>query len=248
MGIAMLKVQPKNTKAAVEKYTMYIGFRAREHSWEEKGFFDEQHDRGADGQRFIDTVTSHPALQHSQTIKMHALIISLKEDQFRTFRENGGDYKQLVRDYMKDLEERKGMKLTWVAAVHETTKHPHVHVHVMSVGETDEGKNKRLYLNKEDFAWSRAQLDKHLEPYMPNEKQQARENQQHREQHEKHSSTRSIVGALSKVLYDSDKGPQSLMDNPARRRRSRRDKSRIQVQREAENQLGQAPDQQGPNR
>ncbi|KPV42683.1 relaxase/mobilization nuclease domain-containing protein [Alicyclobacillus ferrooxydans] len=232
-----VKHQRRNSVQGARQYTKYIGFRARERADEERGFFNERFDRGADFETFITKIETHPALQHGATVKMHALIVSMRGRDYDSFIENGGNYKEFARAFMRDLEERKGMKLEWIAAVHEKTGHPHVHIHIMGVGATPDGKSKRVYLNKTDYEWSRDILAQKLDAIAPQRDFHQRVPGTRRT-HEP-TPERTMEQTLRSIGRDtsSDASTTAHAVKGNRRRRARRDQQQKQIARETDREL-----------
>ncbi|MCM3032874.1 relaxase/mobilization nuclease domain-containing protein [Niallia sp. MER 6] len=153
----------KGTAGATRKvlsHLKYIGFRSRELDFDRdtKGLFDEKSDQ-ASLKKFYKSIENEPGLRHSSTVKIHKMIISLKQEDYETY---GKDFKEIARYALKGLEERKGMKLEWVGAVHLKEGHPHVHLAIKSIGQDlTNGSNKRLYIDKEDIDFLRNEIDRY---------------------------------------------------------------------------------------
>jgi hypothetical protein len=166
-GRCFLNVRHTNSIEKARVMALYIGFRARERAEHERGFFNEHVDHGADYKRHLREIENHPALQHSKTVKVHTMILSLRQGDYDALVAAGGSLKQIARDVIRDLEDAKGMKLHWIGALHENTGHPHVHLHIMSVGRDSRGNNVRLRITKQDIQWMRERMERHLEKYVP---------------------------------------------------------------------------------
>ncbi len=134
---------------SVKNHLKYIGYRSEE--VKEKGHFDRENDR-ADMNKFIDRIKENPALKHHRAIKVQKLVFSLRQDDYEAYKRSGRDYKNLVRSVLKEYEEKKGMKLDWIANIHETDGHPHCHVAIKGVSDLkgERGYN-RIILKKEDY-------------------------------------------------------------------------------------------------
>jgi len=135
----------------------YIGFRSREKDEDTRGFFDRDHNLGANYRGYIDKLENSPALKHPMTVKVHTMLVSLRQKDYELLKDSGGDLRDVARDVMKDLGERKGLELTWIGALHEKSGHPHVHLNVLAIGKDGDGQQHRLYLDKEDIQWMRDQ-------------------------------------------------------------------------------------------
>lgn len=123
----------KNIKK-VNAHLKYVGFRSREQG-EEKSFFSEHSDK-ADYKAFLQRIESHKALKHSNSVKAHKIVFSLREGDYKEYKEQSGkDYKELVRETLKNYEDKHNVKLDWVASIHETEGHPHCHVVIKGVSD-----------------------------------------------------------------------------------------------------------------
>ncbi|MNW32244.1 hypothetical protein D3C74_91840 [compost metagenome] len=167
MAIGFIKVGNfKNGKHApvtdtntVKHHLKYIGFRSREIVPGQERFFNGTDDR-ADWRKFYEGVKNHKALQHSNTVKVHKLIFSLKEQDYAAYQRSGRDYKDIVRHVIKEYEQRKGVKLEWIASRHDQNSHPHCHVVIRGVTkEGPDGKTKRVYLSKDDVEKMKRDFD-----------------------------------------------------------------------------------------
>lgn len=69
---------------------------------------------------------------------------------FRSRREAPGDAREWTRRYMRALEEKWGVKLTWSTVQHRG-EHPHLHVAISGTCE-ERGKKRALWLNREKLA------------------------------------------------------------------------------------------------
>ena len=137
------------------------------------GVFNKRDDN-ASIKEFYSLIENDKALKHSNTIKMHKMIIGFQREWFDRY---GVNYKELVRHLMSRLEERKGMQLDWVAAEHLKEKSPHAHVAIKSTGTDDNGNTKRLKLTKEDMEWIRGEIDRFTgrEQYLSRDKEMSRD-------------------------------------------------------------------------
>lgn len=150
---------PVTDTKTVKHHLKYIGFRSREIVPGQERFFSGTEDR-ADWRKFYEGVEKHKALQHSNTVKIHKLVFSLKEQDYAAYRKSGRDYKDIIRQVIKEYEQRKGVKLEWIASRHDENSHPHCHVVVRGVTkEGPDGKSKRVYLSKEDITKMKRDFD-----------------------------------------------------------------------------------------
>ncbi|WP_436664470.1 relaxase MobL (plasmid) [Alicyclobacillus acidoterrestris] len=238
---SVVLVRYKKDIKSARNNVKYIGFRSRETLEEERGLFNRTIDHGADYQIFLNKIEKHPALQHENTVKMHTMILSMYESDYRALQDSGSNLKDLAREVMKDLEERKGMKLEWIGAVHENSGHPHVHLAIMSVGETEDGKSRRLYLDKaHDLPWLREKFLEKIQERVPDIERDRMKERDHQRPRER-SRIRPVSRQMSHSLHSLSEHAQermrsSMKDKRNRKRRSRRATSRIQQQRQGPTQ------------
>lgn len=233
-----VKVKYKTSVDKSRSHLKYIGFRSRDTPEEERGFFNADQDRGADYEKFMRQIEEHPALQHERTVKMHTMILSMYEQDYRALLESGSDYKELTRELMSDLEERKGMKLEWIAAVHEKEGHPHVHIAIMSAGKGEDGKSHRLFLDKDtDLPWLREQFLERIQERVPElEQGHYREREQGRSHQRSHvrSESRNVAHSLSSLAQTYEERMKPILkEKRNQQRRTKRAKSRVQLQRQS---------------
>lgn len=218
-GRAIVKMKyTKNLKAA-KAHIQYIAFRSREIDEKTKGVFSEKDDH-ASVKEFQDKLND-PATKHHSRVKLHKLTISFKQEWYDRY---NIDYKDLTRHVMKYLEEKKGMKLEWVAAQHLKEGHPHAHVAIKSCGKDSfTGKTKHLKLSKEDFKDIQNEIDRYTgrEQHLEMERQQRREMQQDRFEG-------SIIGQICKEIDKHVKQQQREGErlNEQARRKSQREENR----------------------
>lgn len=158
VGRAMLKVKyTKDMKSALA-HIRYIAFRSRELGEQTKGIFNEK-DNYASVSEFQQKLSNDRTIRHPNRVKLHKLVISYKQEWYDKY---GIDYKDLTRHIMKYIEEKKGIKLDWVAAQHLNSGHPHVHIAIKSSGQDSFSlKTKHLKLTKEDYKDIREELDRY---------------------------------------------------------------------------------------
>lgn len=166
MGVVFIKrtFGLKNI-SQVKAHAKYIGFRSRELPEEEKGFFDKDNDKFADYKKFIKRIESNRAIRHPNAVKAHKLIFSLKEVDYNAYKRSGKDYKDLIRNTLKEYEEKHNVKLDWIASLHNSEGHPHAHVIIKAVSDIKDkdGRFKRIYLKKEDFKELKGIFDKEFD-------------------------------------------------------------------------------------
>lgn len=154
MGVGFIKINHRNVKSFkdIEAHLKYIGFRSREMEPTQERFFTATEDR-ANWREFYDNIEGHRALQHGHTVKVHKLIFSLRSPDYDAYRLSGRDYRHVVREVLKQYEQRKSFQLNWIASRHDrNSDHPHCHVVIRGVTEKGrDGKCKRVFLTKEDI-------------------------------------------------------------------------------------------------
>ncbi|GMA65646.1 hypothetical protein NZD89_27970 (plasmid) [Alicyclobacillus fastidiosus] len=236
MARSIVLVRYKKDIDSARNNVKYIGFRSRETDEEERGLFNRDIDHGADYEIFLNKIENHPALQHENTVKMHTMILSMYESDYRALLDSGSNLKELAREVMSDLEERKGMKLEWIGAVHENSGHPHVHLGIMSVGVTEDGKARRLYIDKEsDLPWLRERFLEKIERRVPGfEHDHNKERDQRVQERAKvRPASRNMSHSLNSLAHTyHDRIKSEMKDKRNRHRRTKRATSRIQQQRQ----------------
>ncbi|MCF8568153.1 hypothetical protein LLE49_25850 [Alicyclobacillus tolerans] len=233
-----VKVKYKTSVDKARSHLKYIGFRSRDTPEEERGFFNDAQDRGADYQKFMQQIEEHPALQHERTVKMHTMILSMYEEDYRALLDSGSNFKEITREMMADLEQRKGMKLEWIAAVHEKEGHPHVHIAIMSAGRGEDGKQHRLFLDKDtDLPWLRERFLERIQERVPELEKHHERNHPGRAQQRTRvrSESRNVAHSISSLAQTYDQKMKPLMkEKRNQQRRKKRAKSRIDLQRQSE--------------
>lgn len=143
----------------VLSHLQYIAYRSREHDKDKNtyGLFNKNEDK-ASLKEFYKKIENDPALKHSNTIKLHKLTIGFHRDWYERYEMN---YKNLTRYIMHRLEERKGMKLDWVAAEHLKDTSPHAHIAIKSTGKDEAGNTVRLKITSEDIDFIKEEIDKY---------------------------------------------------------------------------------------
>ncbi|WP_061311258.1 hypothetical protein [Clostridium botulinum] len=151
MGVFIKRTGGLNNISKLKSHLKYIGFRSREHKDDEKGFFGKD-DNYYQYNEFIDKIQNDKALKHPKAVKAHKLVFSLKGVDYKAYSNSEKDYKDLIRATLKEYEDKKGVKLDWIASIHNAEGHPHVHVVIKATSQKDkEGKSKRIFFKKEDY-------------------------------------------------------------------------------------------------
>ncbi len=132
----------KNLTAA-RKSTKYIAFRSREG---DLGAFDREKEH-ADVKEFNkglkDRITSH-----ADSPKVYKVVISLSGDEYK---KAGMNYREFIRDTLRNYEVYSGRKLNWIASEHMNCGHPHVHLLIKPTYQDRHGLSYKLNLNKYEF-------------------------------------------------------------------------------------------------
>lgn len=185
---------------AVQSHLKYIGFRSRERSPDDKLFFGRNEDQ-SDWRAFFERVRDHKALQHSQTPKVHKMIFSLRKDDYEAYLKSGRSYRDIVRASLEDYERRKGVTLDWIAVVHDQNHHPHCHVVVRAVSETQaDGKSRRIFFSRDDIREIKSAFNVEVERHMV-EKEKKLEKQ--RWNQDRDLMTATILNEFSKNITRS---------------------------------------------
>lgn len=152
MGVLIKRTGGVQKIKDLKAHLGYIGFRSREKDDEKKGFFNREVDN-ANFKEFVTRIETNRALKHPKSIKAHKLVFSLKQKDYEAYLKSGKDYKDLIRATLKEYEEKHGIKLDWIASIHDAEGHPHAHVVIKAVSDEKdkEGKYKRIFFKKEDF-------------------------------------------------------------------------------------------------
>jgi type IV secretory pathway VirD2 relaxase len=134
----------------------YIEHRSRDmcrENREDRHLFNKDRD-----QVNRDEATSDVMRHTSPSVNYHKLMFSPGPD------EPVNDYRQWMRDVMRDLEEQQDKELHWYASVHANTDHPHVHVVLAGSGEhLQTGKEEPVKLYQETYEHLRESAIAHSE-------------------------------------------------------------------------------------
>ena len=170
MGVVVKGLKYVQKMEHVKGHLKYIGFRSNElatsQAREEYGLdntkFFSKDSNNADYKAFIDRIENHKALQHSKSVKMHKMVFSLKQEDYKNYLldSDGKDFKDLVRKTLDDFSKYKGQQYDWIAVEHLTDKdklstHPHIHLCIKGV--TEQG--ARVKFTKEDYQFLREKID-----------------------------------------------------------------------------------------
>ena len=170
MGVVVKGLKYVQKIDHVKGHLKYIGFRSNElatsQAREEYGLdntkFFSKDSNNADYKAFIDRIENHKALKHSKSVKMHKMVFSLKQEDYKNYLadSDGKDFKDLVRKTLDDFSKYKGQQYDWIAVEHLTDKdklstHPHVHLCIKGISE----QGTRVKFTKEDYQYLREKFD-----------------------------------------------------------------------------------------
>lgn len=140
----------KKNLGEAKNHVRYIAFRARETN-EKYGLWDEEKEQ-VSVEEFCSSLEDKRT-SHSSIAKIHTVLFSMSGDEWNRSEFQDGNYKEMIRNIMKDFQLSKGITLSWVAAEHNEKGHPHVHVAIKSVYKDGDGVERRLNISKEDREW-----------------------------------------------------------------------------------------------
>lgn len=169
-GVVIKSLKPTKKASTSKRGIYYIGVDSLDISKDnQRQWFDSNNDLITDPNPFSKKIETHKSLQHSSTIKTHHKVFSLKREDYEAYKRSGRDFKDIVRASLATYEQRHGVKLDWIAHIHESEKskeHPHCHVIIsgVSLHKGERGYN-RIYFNKDDDAAMRntfnLEMDRH---------------------------------------------------------------------------------------
>ena len=211
MGVVVKGLKYVQDIKHVKGHLKYIGFRSNElatsQAREEYGLdntkFFSKDSNNADYKAFIDRIENHKALKHSKSVKMHKMVFSLKQEDYKNYLldSDGKDFKDLVRKTLDDYSKFKGQQLDWIAVEHITDKdklstHPHVHVAIKGV--TEQG--ARVKFMKEDYQYLREKFDVEYNKVCEYESKWEQGYRQDRQLTPMHSLEKDIANSAKKIF------------------------------------------------
>jgi hypothetical protein len=139
----------------LKAHAKYVGENSKQLADHEKGAFFSRDEDKADIKQFIKRVEKHPSLQHSLSIKVQKMVLSLTEEDYEAYKRSGLDFKDVVRQTLHDYEQKHQVKLDWVANIHaenDAKRHPHCHLIIKGVSDIkgERGFN-RIKFTREDY-------------------------------------------------------------------------------------------------
>lgn len=144
-----LKLSYTKSLPRAQAHVNYIAFRSRElesRGGPSYGVFDAERD-AAQVSEFRKALED-PFLAHPRVAKVHKLIVSFDRDEFD--RRGLQTWREVTREALALYQARTGRTLIWVAAEHNSARHPHVHVAIKSAYVGPDGQKHRLKLTQED--------------------------------------------------------------------------------------------------
>lgn len=168
MGKVVIKgFRGLQTIKQVKAHAKYVGQNSKQLADHEKDAFFSRDEDQADIKQFIKRVEKHPALQHSLSIKVQKMVLSLTEEDYEAYKRSGLDFKDIVRQTLHAYEQKHQVKLDWVANIHaenDAKRHPHCHLIIKGVSDTkgERGYN-RIKFTKEDYKDLRQAFSQELE-------------------------------------------------------------------------------------
>jgi hypothetical protein len=164
--------RPTNNVNTTKRGVYYIGIDSldvQKNPELQRNWFGPGQDLITDPNPFIERVRNHRALKHPKAVKSHHLIFSLRKVDYDAYKRSGRDYKEMVRSILGDYEKKHGVKLDWIAHIHEGEKsaeHPHCHVVVKAISDNlgDRG-FQRIKFMAEDMKEMRASMELELDRF-----------------------------------------------------------------------------------
>lgn len=163
----ILKINYTKHLDRAAKSVRYHAFRSREVPTRDLGVFNANSDH-ADVGRFIKRLDD-PLTAEPKCAKMHRLMFSLSRAE--SDRAGLTGWKGVIREALAAFEQRRGIKLDWIAAEHLSRDHPHVHVDIKSVYTDSSGRRRRLRITQD----MRLELRWAVETVLAREKQRTYE-------------------------------------------------------------------------
>jgi type IV secretory pathway VirD2 relaxase len=148
-------VKGKGAGSRLSAHAKYIEHRSREPGEEraDRAIFSKE----ANEMTRREAVTGIMSRAHTH-VAYHKLVLSPGKD------EPVGNWQQWTRDTMAELEQSKGMALSWVAVTHRNTENPHVHIVLAGKGqESETGKDKLVRMEAKDYQLLRDAGARHSE-------------------------------------------------------------------------------------
>jgi len=220
----VLKINYTGHLDRAEKSVRYHAFRTREVPADRRGMFDRTRDH-ADVSRFIAALDDPLTRDYTtrggklvQPAKMHRLMFSLSRREFEAC--GFTSWKPVIREALEHVEKYHGIKLDWVAAEHQSTTHPHVHIDIKSVYTAADGTKHRLVIKDE----LRQHLRLAVEGIMHRERERVREERRQERAMDKaiHDITLSLVRGLRDIARADERESDAVPFQ--RRRRPDRDR------------------------
>ena len=143
------------SKQRLSKHIKYIKHRefGPEETKETREMF------GKDKDEMSREEASAEIMDHAKSsVAYHKMVLSPDKSEEQVY-----DWKQWTRETMADLEEKKGLKLHWVAVHHSNTENEHVHVVLSGGGENERGDLRQVRMDVEDYKFMNERGHEHSE-------------------------------------------------------------------------------------
>src|SRR5579883_1704002 len=139
-------VKGGGARGRLTAHMKYVEYRSRD---QEKETRDDRRIFGKDEDVVSRSDAVNDIMEHEhRQVSFHKMVLSPGQD------EPVEDWREWTREVMSDLEDRKGMDLTWYAVKHDNTDNPHVHVIIAGSGtdrESGEAGVVKMYVPDYQF-------------------------------------------------------------------------------------------------
>lgn len=141
-----------------ENTLAYVAFRSEDLKGKVPCVFDARQDH-ADVRAFMDRLEDR-VTRHSTAAKAYHCLFSLRQEDFAQL--GIPDWRDVVREVMRNYELQTHRKLDWIASHHPNPKRPHCHVVIKAAYTTDEGQHRKLFLNGQEVERIKGLLERSL--------------------------------------------------------------------------------------
>lgn len=142
-----------------ENAVAYVAFRSEDIRGKTPCVFDAQHDH-ADVRSFMDRLEDR-VTRHPSAAKAYHCLFSLKRADFDVL--GVQDWREVVREVLRSYELQTRRRLDWIASHHPNPERPHCHVIIKATYATEDGKQKKLFLNRQEVDRIKETLARSLE-------------------------------------------------------------------------------------
>lgn len=124
----------------------YVAFRSEDVKGKTPDIFDERSDH-ADVDRFARNLDQR-VTRHASSAKAYHCLFSMKRSDF----DQAGmtNFREMVREVMHTYELETRRRLEWIASFHNNQEHPHCHVVIRASYTNENGREKKLFLNRSE--------------------------------------------------------------------------------------------------